>query len=320
MDEELSLRDIADILGQYKALLLGLPLLLAAIAFGVASFSPKTYTSDTVVALNNTAATAALDPSLLPSVPALAGGYQVAAPKRLAQLWNVEPKKVGEQFGVAFDDKTGAVRLAAQANQPSMAQTRAEQAVNDFVKYANGVTTSVLVTSYRSKVEQTQQDIQSDQRVLKSLRTSLAATPTVLAGKGLSSGRDAAAGAGLDPRFAGNADQAANPAYSFLAVQIAQTEARLASNYAALARLQASLNNPEQLISLARQTTQLNRLADANLPTKAGGLGRGVITLLALLLGALLAVLIAFVHHALRRPAIRVPARRGALTPESDLS
>ncbi len=324
MDEELSLRDISDILGQYKILIFGLPLLLAVIAFAAASFFPKTYTSEAVVALNNiaaggTASTVTLDPNLLPSASALVSGYQVAAPRRLAGVWNTDAAKVAAQFGIKADDKSGVISLTARAERPATAQARAEQAVGDFVSYTNGVVTNVLLASYRSRLEQTQFDLQSDRQVVKSLRASLAGTPAVLSGQGVASGRDGAAGAGLDPRFAGNADQAANPAYSYLSVQIAQTEARLAGNGALLAQLQTAVNNPGQLIALARQTTQLNQLADPNLANKPDGVGRGTLTILALLLGALLAVLIAFVSHALRRPATPTPAPRRALTPESDL-
>ncbi|AFZ66424.1 hypothetical protein [Deinococcus peraridilitoris] len=319
MDDELSLRDIANILGRYTALLIGLPLLLAALAFGALSLSARTFTSKTILALNNNtqnrdgADTLNLDPSLLPSAAALTSAYQGVAPRRLAGVWQTEGRDVQQAFEARYDEKSNAITLSAQAESPADAQRRVEQATEDFVRYANRVVTNVISEIYRSRLQQTRFDVQSDRLVLTNLRRSLAQTPQVLSGRGQSTGRANADAVGLDGRFAGNSDQPANPAYAYIAVKIAELDARLATNEALVTRLENSLRSPEQLLSLARQTTQLSTLAEANVPITPNGPGRGMVTLLAFLLGGLLAVLIAFVHHALRAPSPARPVQAATL-------
>lgn len=310
MEEELSLRDVADILGQYKALLIGLPLLLAALAFAVVSLTARTYSSETVLALNNNTTqntasaspTSNLDPSLLPSAAALTSAYQVVAPRRLATAWNTDPRKVQSAFSARYDESSNAITLTAKGSSPERAQARAEQARQDFVQYSDRVVTGVISETYRSRLQQSRLEVQADELVIRNLKRSLATTPQVLSGRGQPSGRVGADAVGLDPRFSGNSDLPANPAYAYIAVKVAETEARLASNEALVSRLEASLRSPEQLLSLARQTTQLNTLAEANTPPTPDGPGRAVVAVLGFLLGGLLAVLFAFVHHALRRP------------------
>ncbi|WP_027483863.1 Wzz/FepE/Etk N-terminal domain-containing protein [Deinococcus pimensis] len=318
MEEELSLRDIADVLGRYRTLLIVTPLLLAAAAVGAVSVLPKTYTAETIVAVNASAAvqtpggqngppngarSVVVDPARLPNAASLASGFTAAAPDLLSDAWNTTPENVPSALAVTKEDSSSTVTIRASASTPAQAQTRAALAADRFGKYVGSIVGRTITKEYRAALQDVQLDVNSNRATLATLRERLGDTPQILQGRGQPSGRTAAAGAGLDARFTGSSDQPTNPAYAVLAVRIAEVETALADNEAFAGRLRAVLSDAAGLSALAGRYVQPTLLASPQRPVRPDGPGRAVVAVIALLLGLFLATLLAFVLNALRRPA-----------------
>lgn len=334
MDEELTLRDIADTLGRYKPLLIGLPLGLAALAVGASSLLPDSYTSTVITSVTSrpeqqstTSTDAArlgafapieLDPNLLPSAGALAGGYEAAAPARLSRVWNTSAAETRELFDVTYDETSKAITLQARSSSSAQAQERAQVVANDFAQYANAQTAAVVEQAYRAQLQETEVALAAERATLLSLRDTLRSTPPVLAGTGQPSVRTAVAASGIDPRLSGDSDQPINPAYAALSVEIARTQARVAALTASITQFRRVADSQELRLGIAGRVIQVRALSEADLPTQPDGPGRVVLALLGLLLGGFLAILIAFVHNALRPATTTAGATRRTVVRQGD--
>ncbi|MBB6100113.1 capsular polysaccharide biosynthesis protein [Deinobacterium chartae] len=318
MEEELTLRDIAAILQRYRLLLIGLPILCAALAFGLLSLSAQDYQSQQIVSVrvrsvnteNRTASLDTIDPELLPSATALVEAYSSVAPQRLSKPWNLTPREVSSRLTVSFDQDSSAVTLRARATQPDKARQLTESATQDFKKYVEDSTTETIRQTLSSRIEQIQLAIVQNRQALEAVDRVLERTPETLSGRGQASISSGLEAAGVDPRFTGNSSASANPAYTLLAVRSAELEAQLASNEASLQSWRSILEQPKLLLTLAQQSTQVRTLSNANLPLQPIGIGRGLAALLGFVVGGVLALLAAFVHNALQPASVQTSATR----------
>lgn len=312
MEDEISLRDIADILAPQRAVLLGVPLLLAAIALGVVGAVPGTYASTVVLSVgtapnSGSGESELLAAELLPGSAALASAYEQAAPARLAQRWRLDGRDLAPLLDVRVNDQSKAVNVVARASgDPEQARARAAAAASDFRNFVDERVSAALGAGLAAQLGQAKLSLSADRQVRQSLKALVEQTPQVLPGTGQASLRQNLSAQGLDPRFTGNSDQAASPAYALLSVRLAETEARLATTEAQVTRLQTLLRDRQQRLTVARQVVQVQVLNPASTPTKPVGPGRAVVTVLAFVLGLLLSVVWALLRHALRRdPAPR---------------
>lgn len=310
MDDDLSLRDIADILKRSRALLVAIPVVCGLLAFAAVTVGPKSYASSSVVSVGNasddtSARPEAFNARLLPKAGALSRAYAVAAPARLDELWRVSGLTVERGLDATYDDENGAITLRATAASSQLAQERARLAAQDFERYVDGLVVNVIRAQYAARLQETRLDVASDEAVLANLRDTLARTPTVLTGRGLPTARDVLESSGVDRRFAGDSDSPVNPAYTLLSVKAAEVEARLALNRARAERLARTLENRAQLLDLAREGLQVSVLAEADRPTEPTGVSAGIAAVLGVFAGVLLALVAAFAAHALRAPARR---------------
>lgn len=310
MEEEISLKDIADILAPYRAVLLGVPLLLATIAFVVMSLVPRTYAATVVLSVSTApdSGNGLVAAELLPGSAALASAYEQVAPSRLARVWGLDTQNVTTLLDIQVNDQSKAVNVVARASgDPDQARARAAAAANDFQGYVDERMSAALSAGLSAQLGQAQLSLSADRRVRQSLQALVSQTPQVLPGRGQASLRQSLSAQGLDPRFTGNTDQAASPAYALLSVRLAETEARLATTEAQVARLQTLLQDRQQRLTVARQVAQVQVLNPATAPTQPSGVGRPVVTVLVFLLGLLLTVVWVLLRHALHRDA---PLRR----------
>ncbi len=321
MDEELTIRDLYEVLRRYRTLLIALPLAVAVLVFAVASFLPRTYAAEAVLTVG-IAATAPtdsgnifdFDPKLLPTPGALVSAYQSSAPARLAGSWQTDARSVLQDFEATQDDQSSALTLTAKAHSPQAALSRAQAAASDFKSYVNTVAASVLNTSLGTVQRRVQVQLSTDSELVRELQRLRAQTPPILPGVGQSTVRDQLEAAGVDPRYAGASDESANPAFTLLTVQVAQNQARVANDQATLARLKSLLADKPGQLALAGQLVQVNLLGAPSLPLKAQGLGPATLAVLAYLLALVATVLWALLHHAVRGPEPRAQGRRAVVT------
>ena len=321
MDEELTLRDLYEVLRRYRTLLIALPLALALLVFAVASFLPRSYAAKAVLTVGVAASAPTdasnifdFDPKLLPTPGALVSAYQANAPSRLAAGWRTDARSVLQDFEASQDEQSTALTLTAQAHTPEAARQRAEAAASDFKRYVGGVAAAILNTSLETVQRRLQVQLSTDQQLVRDLQQLRAQTPLTLPGAGQSTVRDQLQAAGVDPRYAGASDQSANPAFTLLTVQLAQNQAKVAGDQANLSRLKALLGDQSQQLALAGQLVQVNLLGAPTTPLKPQGLGPTTLAVLAYLLALVGSVLWALLHHAVQGPAAAPRPRRTVVT------
>lgn len=308
--QDLTLRDIAAVLSRYRRALLVTPLLFGLLAVAAVSLLPRTYSARTVVtfvtANRDAPASGApnfIDPNQLPNLDTITAGFVSAAPSLLSRVWNTDPQDVNDNLDVSQQEDGAAVTIETRARTPRQAQQRAQQAAASYGRYTEDKIRSVVVESDQAARQNTRLDLVSSRATLATLRGNLAETPQVLPGRGQASTRDTAAAVGLDRRFSGDSEQPTNPAYAVIAVRIAELQTQLAAGESLLARIDSVLANPEQLRLVSGRVARYSVLAPARLPQRADGPGRVTVAVIAALLGLFLAVLFAFVHHALQPAA-----------------
>ncbi|MDX2006533.1 MAG: Wzz/FepE/Etk N-terminal domain-containing protein [Meiothermus sp.] len=294
LPSELSLRDLYDIVKRWRMLILGLPVLVAALTLVGSFLLPRIYTSRAVVSL--TLANQQNQQGLLNNLPSLTGLAQgfvdLQATTLLAQELGVtDPTQFYE---ARFDDKRNLLNLSAQGGSPKEAFDRATRILNVARNYLRERMAEGAQANIRAALTQTQLDLQVAQDGLRRIQAQLQSTT----GRNTSNGTVAA---GLEAR--GNDPQAAravNPGLTSLSLDESRLRSEIAKSEARIDTLTKFLNQPEQINQLVGQALLVQVLVPPAEPLRATFPRPVLFTAVAAVLGLLIGLLWAFVAEAVR--------------------
>jgi len=285
-EDEITLRDLYLILRRRATLILGLPLVLAALAFTVSKLMPPTYEAEAVLSLSEARYATALVEGLKARIET------EAFARRLGEQRKVDWAKV------QFDAKKGYLKLVAKGQSPEEAKKRASA----LAKIAFEDFRAAAFESKRLELEGEKEQLRAELLALESQRESLRKSLREdFAGRRTGASGTAKAvleAAGVDPLVAGSPD----PARTYLELELAKIEATLSEKRARLKQIEALLKDEEALAKLVENDLPLRLVAPPGLPLEPVAPRTLLNTAIAFFLGFFLAVFWAFLQAALEPP------------------
>ncbi len=297
--DEITLRDLYLVLKRNKHLVLGLPLLLAALTLAWSLLWPKTYTSQVVVSLSlaNQSSQGLLNN--LPSLTGLAQGFVDLQKTRLLanQLGVDDPSRY---YKARFDEKRGLLFLTAQGRTAAEAEERASQILQVARVYLERNLLEGAQANLQAAQTQARLDLQAAKDALKSIQAQLSLAPDrAVSNATIAAGLEAR---GADPQAA----RTANPAYTSLSLDESRLRSQIAQLEARIATLSDFLRQPEAIRRLVSQALLVQVLVPPAEPLRPSFPRPLLFTVVAGALGFMIGVLWAFVAEAIRPQPVAV--------------
>ncbi|WP_027882650.1 Wzz/FepE/Etk N-terminal domain-containing protein [Meiothermus rufus] len=291
--DEITLRDLYLVLKRNKHLVLGLPLLLAALTLVGSLLWPKTYTSQVVVSLSlaNQSSQGLLNN--LPSLAGLAQGFVDLQQTRLLanQLGVDDPTRY---YRARFDEKRGLLFLTAQGSTAAEAEERANRILQVARSYLERNLLEGAQANLRAAQTQARLDLQAARDALKSIQVELSRAPDLAVSNGtLAAGLEAR---GTDPQVA----RSASPAYTSLSLDESRLRSQIAQLEARITTLNDFLRQPQAIRQLVSQALLVQVLVPPAEPLRHSFPRPLLFTVVAGVLGFMIGVLWAFVAEAIR--------------------
>ncbi len=293
-EDELTLRDLYLILRRHARGILVFTLGLGLLAFAVSLGMPKKYQSTAVLGVTELPK-GAQEQSVRFSTAALVEGFKSALETRAFAASLGEERSV-TWAKVSYDAKRGYIRLQATGPTPAAARDRARRLVEAAERRFTAAAVAAVRTSLAKEAAQTEGDVRALKEQIRQLEASLNALPP-----GRASAPSAALqSAGVDPLVAESAD----PARTYLRLELAKARAELAAKQARQKELAYLLGDEQALSTLAAGSLGVRRVAEPGLPERPVAPRVLLNTALALVLGLFLGIFWAFLRAALEAPEV----------------
>ena len=275
MEGALSLEEVLRVARRRPGLLLALPLLFALAAFAWSKLSPDVYQSEALLTAKK---------EMEQEAAALAEGL------RNQLKTQALAKRIGDQGATAwasvrYDPRTRQLKLAAQAEDPKTAKTRADALFEAAQGYFAATAKELLRAELSQRVSELEAELEASRAYVGGLRERLAALPQNASTPPTPTTAAALESAGVEPLVAGQP----NPARALLEVELAKAESALAQKAAELEQKRALLADEAKLEPLVQGRIPFEVVARPGVPNQPNPKHAVLNTLLALLFGALLA-------------------------------
>ncbi len=197
---------------------------------------------------------------------------------------------------VSYDAKRGYIRLQATATTPAAARDRARR----LVEAAEKRFTEAAVVAVRTSLAKEAAQLEGDVRALKEQIRQLEASLNALPRGGTPPPPAVLESAGVSPLVA----QSADPARTYLRLELAKARAALAAKQARQKELAYLLGDDKALSALAAGSLGVRLVSEPGLPERPVAPRVLLNTALALVLGLFLGVFWAFLQAALEPPEV----------------
>jgi LPS O-antigen subunit length determinant protein (WzzB/FepE family) len=301
--EELSLRDVYQVLKRHARLIWGLPIAVAVLTLGVTLVLPKTYSSRVVYSLN--VQNPVNGPAVFPTAQVLAQGYsELLDTSTLApELGEADPNAV---YKSSFDDRKGVWTLSAKGSSPSEAQLAVTKLSTSVAKYLDDQLTNIARQNQTAALELAKIQVIDARDQLRRIEPLLKQAQT-------SGGSSAVQVTGANPVAAAlegqgvnaQAARSTNPSTVSLALQVNTLRLNVANLESRIASAQRLLGSPQDLRESLGQAIMLRQIAAPGEPLEPDFPRPLLFTALAAVLAFLVAIVAAFVIEALRDPTPR---------------
>jgi LPS O-antigen subunit length determinant protein (WzzB/FepE family) len=314
--DELSLRDVFEILKKNALWLLIVPVLVAGLTLIASLLLPKTFSSDSSLSVTYRLTPLGVgggtesDFSDLRAVPPVTALLQ-AFSQELRNFPMVRDDKPGT-YSAKFNDKNGLWQLSAKGDSADQAVQHATVLTKSAIDYVTKRITEIVRGNIQAGLSQATLDSTAALAAIKKIDARLGAERTT---KAASAGTAAALESqGVSPLSARSTD----PGYATLQLRKADLEARLVTIQGKMASAENFLADPARLTEYSKQMLQIQVLSDPALPEEADSPKPVLYTVLAAVLGLLIAVVGVFVAEAIRSPNEPVLVPQKAALPGSD--
>jgi LPS O-antigen subunit length determinant protein (WzzB/FepE family) len=314
--DELSLRDVFEILRRNLAWLLIVPAIIAGLTLIASLVLPKTFSSDSSLSVTyrltplGVGGAAESDFSDLRAVPPVTALLQ-AFTQELRNFPMVRDDKPGT-YTAKFNDKNGLWQLTAKGDTAEQAVQHATVLMKSAIDYVTKRITEIVRGNIQAGLSQATLDSAASMDAIKKIDARLNSERTT---KTANAGTAAALESqGVSPLSA----RANDPGYATLQLRKADLEARLVTSQGKMASAQNFLDDPARLTQYSKQMLQVQVLSDPALPEEADSPKPLLYTVLAAVLGLLIAIVGVFVAEAIRSPNEPAAAPQKAALPGSD--
>jgi LPS O-antigen subunit length determinant protein (WzzB/FepE family) len=292
--EELSLRDVYQVLKRHVRLIVGLPVAAAVVTLGASMLLPKSYSSRAIY--NLSVQNPAEGTSVFPTAQALAQGFSssLSTSAQTALLGNEDPQQL---YKSSFDDKQNLWTLTGKGDSPTAARLATEKLVVSAKRYINDQLVGIARQNQAATLELAKIQLQDARDQLRRVEPLLKQAQV--------SGNAAVVAAALQGEQGSSGQSRINSPAVSLALQVNTLRVNIASLESRIASAQRLLADPQELRDSLGQAIMLRAILAPGDPLEADFPRPLLFTALAVVLGFLVAVVLAFVLEALRDPEPR---------------
>ncbi len=291
---ELSLRDLYLVMRKWSRLLFALPLAFALVTLVVSFLWAKSFSSKAVVSVVSKESG---NPILanLPSVAVLTNSFkQLLTTTALSQF----DEKTLEKFESKYDDKQGLWTLKAQAGSAAEAKQKADALFHAAQEFMQNRSMQIVGTNISTNIAQAQVDLDGQIDSLKKLREAMLDKGSPANGGGVVSAT--LEGVSVNPLSA----RAGNPGAANLSLDESKLRSGIAQSRAGIEKLRKLQKDPEKLKALLAQALNLQVLVAPAEPRRADFPRPFLFTVMAAVLGLLIALVWTFLMEAIQEPQV----------------